>query len=193
MPCHFAPVSEREHLQERASPQLHYQTHPLVSVGNLTVELIVLSPEIFLHVWSYDISAHVAVEKPVERHVSGERESFPHLSALYSYEGLVAPFVAPEYPSRHHLFGRKSLVRSLSVNLLCEINGECVERTYTVVVQYEKTSETVSHVLRQCVRSGVCRHHGEEQSRSRESRPFLRKHPDDATVRAFRVGEHPKK
>ena len=73
------------------------------------------------------------------------------------------------------------------------INGECVERTYAVVVQYEKTSETVSHVLRQCVRSGVCRHHGEEQSRSRESRPFLRKHPDDATVRAFRVGEHPKK
>ena len=89
------------------------------------------------------------VEQAVEAGIVGQPEALLHVAALDLDDGFAGPVVIEEHKARQHLCGTVSLVGTLAVELLGEVEGIGLHGTDAVVVDHKEPGEAVGRLLGQ--------------------------------------------
>ena len=89
------------------------------------------------------------VEQAVEAGIVGQPEALLHVAALDFDDGFAGPVVIEEHKARQHLCGTVSLVGTLAVELLGEVEGIGLHGTDAVVVDHKEPGEAVGRLLGQ--------------------------------------------
>ncbi len=145
-----------QEFQGRSLVQVHDEHEFLVHLGNLLVEtLLLLSLVELLDVRTEDIA--VLSEEIVHAGIVGDAEAALQFSALHLDDRFFYPVIVEEDKAGEYLFRRIFPIRALAIELLGEVDGVGLYRTYPVVIHHEELSELLGSLFRQHTGGGVKR------------------------------------